>query len=448
MMIRFPLPSALLLGLTLSLPALADLDSRRSANWHQWRGPDATGVAPEADPPVEWSESRNVRWKVEIPGRGSASPIVWEDRVFVLTAEPTGRAAPSRDGEPEETFWHGGRRPKVYFRYWVLCLDRETGKERWRSSAVEAVPHEPHHPDHGYASASPTTDGKHVWASFGSRGIFCLDMEGDIVWSRDLGDMRTRSGFGEGASPVLHEGALVVNWDHEDESFIVALDARTGETRWRRDRDEVTSWSTPLVVETDDVTQVIVNATRRVTSYDLATGKTLWECGGQTVNVIPSPVVVDGLVLCVSGYRGSAAFGIPLDARGDISDTDKIAWKHDRGTPYVPSPLLYDGLLFFTKTNSAILTCLDARSGKVLLQDCRLPGLRNIYASPVGAAGRVYVVSREGVTLVIKRQPELEVLATNELSEGIDASPAVVGDSLFLRGERHLYRIAPPRKDA
>jgi outer membrane protein assembly factor BamB len=420
-----------------------NLDRETLTNWHQWRGPLACGVAPEGDPPVEWSEQKNVPWKTPLPGDGSSSPIVWRDRVFVTTAVRTNRtvdALPPLTTEPP-----GGyktERPRDYYRFTVLCIDRNNGRVLWDRTATEEVPHEGHQPTHGYASASPTTDGKRLYVSFGSRGIFGYDLDGNLLWKRDLGDMLTRFGWGEGTSPVIHGDSLVVNWDHEGDSALYVLDAPTGATRWKVDRNEVTSWSTPLVVERGSKTQVIVNATRRVTSYDLATGTILWECGGQTVNCIPSPVAAEGIVYCMSGYQGSALYAIPIDSTGDLTDSDKMAWKHRGGTPYVPSPLLVGGLLYFTAGNNPILSCLDARSGKAVIEATRLPKLTSIYASPVYASGRAYFVGRDGATVVLQHGPEYKVLSVNSLADPMDASPAIVGKQMFLRGHGHLYCVA------
>jgi outer membrane protein assembly factor BamB len=409
--------------------------------WPQWRGPNADGLAPNADPPVEWSETKNVAWKVALPGSGSSTPAVWGERLFVLTAVPTG--AP-RSAAP------GGRRgtstgvPEAPYRFEVLCLDRMTGKEVWRRLAIEQKPHEGHHPSHGYASASPVTDGKVLIASFGSRGIFAYDLEGRELWKRDLGDMRIKVGFGEGSSPVLHEGGLIVNWDHEGGSFIVKLDAHTGEERWRQARDERTSWSTPLIAARERAPQVIVNASNRIRSYDFTSGRLLWECGGQTQNAIPMPVVHGELVFCMTGYRGFALQALRLDGKGDL--TGQAVWKRDDAAPYVASPLVYDDLLYFTKERQGILLCVDARTGKPHYGPTRLPGIDVIYASLAGAAGKVYVVGREGTTLVLKHGPAFEVLATNTLSEGVDASPVMVGKQLYLRGAKHLYCLEAARE--
>jgi outer membrane protein assembly factor BamB len=409
-------------------------------NWPQWRGPLVTGEAPRGDPPLKWDDKTNVQWKAALPGKGSATPVVWGDLVFVLAARDTGRtAAPADVPKPDPRFTARTKPPTTYYQFLVMAFDRKTGKLRWQRTAAEKVPHEGHHPTHSYAAASPVTDGRYLYASFGSHGLYCYDMEGKLQWQRDLGVMHTRLAWGEGTSPTLHGDALVVNWDHEGSSFIVCLDAKTGKTRWKVDRNEVTSWNTPLVVEYKGRTQVIVGATKRVRSYDLETGKVIWECGGQTVNVIPSAVRVGDTVVCMSGYQGSYACAIPLDSTGDV--TGKVVWSHARGTPYVPSPLLAGGRLYFTQSNGNQMTCLDAKTGKVVLDRVRLGGLSSLYASPVAAAGRIYFVGRDGTTLVLKQGDKLEVLATNKLDDPIDASPAVVGKQLFLRGEKYLYCI-------
>ena len=391
-------------------------------NWPQWRGPLHTGEATLGNPPVEWSEDKNVRWKVEVPGLGKSTPVVWNDLVFVTTAVPTG--AP------------------LNLEYVVQAHNRADGKLRWRKVVKVQAPHEGTHKDGSYASGSALTDGERVYAFFGSRGLFALDLKGNLVWEKQFGAMRTRLSFGEGASPVLHGNALGVNWDHEDQDFLVALDKKTGKELWRTERDEPTSWSTPIVVTHAGREQVIVNATNRVRGYDLATGKVLWEAGGMTTNVIPSPVHADGTVYVTSGFRGNALMAVRLaEARGDVTDKPAIAWKYDRDTPYVPSPLLYRGGLYFLKTNSAVLTRIDVATGKPDYTQ-RLEGLSNVYASPVAVAGRVYVLSREGVMMVIEAGPALKVLATNKLADGFDASPAVVDDEMYLRGQKYLYRIS------
>jgi outer membrane protein assembly factor BamB len=417
----------------------ADPETESAANWGQWRGPNGNGVSPNGNPPVEWGTDKNVKWKAAIPGEGSATPVIWGDQVFILAAVPSqeqaGESAPAGGGNVT---------PAVPYQYTVLCLDRETGDVRWKKVAADVVPHESRHPTNSFASGSPTTDGKHVYASFGSAGIYCYDMDGQLVWSRDLGDMKTRNGFGEGSSPTLYGNTLIVTWDHEGPSFITALDALTGEPKWKVDRDEPTTWATPFVVEHGGRTQVITNGTNRVRSYDLETGELIWECGGQVTNPIPSPVIQDNLVYVTTGYRGYALYAIPLDAKGDISGTDKIAWHRNEGTPYIASPMLYQGILYVTQSRDAILTCLDAKTGEVLSERKRMPDLKVLYASPVAADGRLYYSDREGTTVVLKAGPDPEVLATNRLEEVIDASPAIVGNQMFIRTAKDLYCLQEP----
>lgn len=428
---------------TVSLPnlvAAGDFEAQRELNWHQWRGPDATGVAPAGNPPIEWSATKNVKWNTPIPGRGKSSPIVWGDRVFVTSAVNTGKVVegvPKPEDQPKRSF--DITFPNTLFRFDVFCLDRKSGRILWQKTAVEELPHEGHHGDNSHASASPFTDGQSLFVSFGSRGMYCYDLDGSLLWQKKLENVSTRLSFGEASSPVAHGETVVLTRDNETSSYIIAMDTKSGETRWKKERDEISDWATPLVLHHGGRTQVITNASKKVRSYDITDGKVLWECGGQVANVTPSPVPLGDNVICMSGYKGSAALSISLNSSGDVTNGDQVAWKFNKDTPYVPSPLLYGDLLYFNKLNNGILTCLDAKTGKPLLESMRLQGISNIYASPVGAADRVYFVGRDGTTLVIKRAATVEVLATNRLDDSIDASPAIVGNQLFLRGQDHLY---------
>jgi len=611
--------------------------STADQNWPQWRGPLQNGVAPHANPPVTWSETNNIKWKVKIPGGGSATPIVWDDRVFVQTAIPTGKkieppatetsekgpgqappperqpgppprergggpgegggpggfgpgnllgrqmvesgdknhdqklslaeftalaeswfdkldtdkagkldqdkfvqrfsnilppppdAPPDRPGfgggpgrflglglfgvadankdgtltreEFQSTFakwfadWDtdksgslseeklraglnaalprpqfggpegaggpggpprgpggsgrrggmGGPKPSEVHQFAVLCLDRQTGKVLWQQTAREEVPHEGYRQNEGsFASPSGLADGKHVFAYFGSRGLYCYDLDGKLQWSQDFGKMRVAMGFGEGSSPTLYKDTLIVNWDNEGDSFIIALDKNTGKTLWKEAREEKTSWSTPLVVEHDGKPQVITSATGKIRSYDLASGKVLWECGGLTRNVIPSPVADAAMVYCMSGFMGNALLAIRLGRTGDLTGSDAIAWTHKKSTPYVPSPLLYGDKLYFSANNNGVLSCLGVKSGQPFFDAERIEALqgKSVYASPVGASGRVYLPGRNGATVVLKQSDKLEMLATNRLDEQFDASAALAGKELFLRGHEYLYCIA------
>jgi outer membrane protein assembly factor BamB len=413
--------------LLLAVSPSVEAGSEAEAHWPRWRGPESTGVAPDAHPPVEFGEDLNLDWKLAVPGEGSSTPVIWGDRLFMLAAEPSGAAHPPGS-----------------FNFNVVCVDRTTGEIDWLKTARTEVPHEGHHKDHGYASHSPVTDGERLYVHYGSRGIHCFDLEGNRIWERDLGKMETRRGFGEGSSPALYNGKLFVNWDHQGDSFIVALDAATGETIWKRDRDEVTSWSTPLVIEHEGLPQVVVSATRRVRAYHPDTGDIIWETGGQTVNVIPTPVSDFGMLFATSGFMGKSLMAIELGHTGDLTGGPAIKWSVSRATPYVPSPLLYDDQLYVIDTNRAILSCYDAKTGKPNYVQQRLPELTDVYASPVGADGRVYIAGRDGGVLVIRNSPEFEVLAQNRLNEGIDASPVAIGKTLYLRGKKHLYSFTAP----
>jgi outer membrane protein assembly factor BamB len=451
-----------LIFLLCALPiVLAPLADAAETGWPQWRGPNADGTSLDATPPVEWSATKNVRWKTAIPGRGSASPVVLGDKVFVVSA--IGDGPKVRDAQPAPRRERGGQgagdrrrrggaprggedagAPLTKQQFVVFCLDRKSGAVRWQKAVNELVPHAGHHDDHGFASASPITDGEHVWAHFGSRGTFCLNAaDGELVWARtDLGKMETRGGFGDGSSPVLQDDRLIVPWDHEGDSSILALDKKTGKTLWKTARDHPSSWTTPLVVEHGGSKQVIQSGEGSAVSYDFASGKELWRADGQTARPVATPVAAGGVAYIGSGFRGSFLGAYRLDgANGDITESDKVVWTVTSGTPDIASFLLSDGRLYFHSGKDGILSCLDAKTGKAHYSRERIPGLSRVYASPIAANGHVYLTGREGVTVVIKDGAKLEVVASNELGEPIDATPAPVGDALFIRGSKHLYCI-------
>ena len=408
--------------------------------WPTWRGPGAIGISTTANPPIEWSETKNVRWKVEIPGRGHSSPIVWGDRVYLTTAVPTGVTGAAQHA-PRGTLAQRGMHKFV-----VMALDRKTGKTVWERVAREAEPHERSHVDNGtWASSSPFTDGQRLYAYFESFGLYAFDMNGTLLWEKDLGDKRMRNEFGEGSTPALHGNTIVVVWDHlNGESFIAALDKRDGKELWRQPRKEIDTWATPLILDVNGRPQAIVPAMERIRSYDLATGEVVWESKGLTMNAIPSPVHDgNGLVILMSGFRGNDLKAIRVaGAKGNIDGTSAIVWGFDRDTPYVPSPILVDGVLYFLKSNSGILSAFDAKTGKPHYQNQRLESVPNVFSSPVSARGRIYVTGQEGSTIVIKSGPAYEVLATNHLDDGFDASPALVDNEMFMRGRTFLYAIA------
>jgi outer membrane protein assembly factor BamB len=424
--------------------ALADpVDRDTHGNWPQWRGPLGTGVAPDGNPPVEWSDRdrQNIRWKTELPGRGHSTPIVWNNRIFVTTAIPYGEALPPRYSKAPGA--HDNVPVTHRHKFVVIALDRQNGRIVWQRTVREVLPHEGHHQTGSFASSSAVTDGEHVYASFGSYGLYCLDFDGKEVWRADFGLLQPLHGHGEGSSPALYGETLVVNCDHEGQSFVVALDKRSGKERWRVDRKEVTSWASPIVVKQGESPQVIVNGTTRMRGYDLDTGKVLWECGGLSSNIVASPVYSDGMVFAGSSYEKQSLLALRLEgAHGDITGTKQVAWTRNRSTPYVPSPLLYGDSLYYLGHYQGVLSRVNARTGKDDPGPFRLAGLTDVYASPVGAADRVYLTDRDGTTLVISHAAKLKVLAENRLDDRVNASASIAGRELFIRGERYLFCIA------
>ncbi len=437
-----------------------------AGDWLHWRGPTGNGTAPDAKPPIEWGESKNLRWKVEIPGNGSASPIIVGNRVFIATAVEDENARGARRSDPrrptetraagqeeperrrDRRRGRGGRRggrgrggpPTVTQSFTLLCLDRKSGDTLWTKVAAKTVPHEGHHGDHGFASASPCSDGERVYTHFGSRGLFCYDLAGKLIWEKaDFGKMETRNGFGEGSSPTVYKDVVIVPWDHQGPSYLVVLDKKTGDVRWRVDRDEPTCWATPLVVEHNGKEQIIVSGENHARGYDLKSGDELWRCSGQTGRPVASPVAGHGLAFVGSGFRGSFLGAFRLGARGDLKGTDGVAWQLKSSTPDIPSPLLSGTRLYFHAARKNIISCYDAPSGEPHYGPTRVEGLGDTYASPIAANGYVYLTDRSGTTVVIKDADKLEIVATNELDEGVDATPAPVGNEMFVRGRRHLY---------
>ena len=409
----------------------------------QWRGPAETGAALTGTPPTEFSETKNLKWKIEIPGKGHATPIVWGDQIIVLTAVPTDKK-PAAGEAKQESGRLGPPSSATPFihKFEVISVDKNTGKIQWERVVKEEIPLERTHNLGSWASNSPVTDGENIYAYFGSRGLYCLDFKGNVLWDRDFGQMEIVMSFGEGSSPSIYKDKIIVVWDNESPSFITALDKKTGKDVWKVDRDEKTSWASPLIVEVNGKAQVITAATSKVRSYDFETGALIWECTGLTRNVIPNPVYADGTLYVMSGYRGNALLAINLaKAKGDISNSDAIIWKYNQDTPYTPSPLLMDGKLYFLKANNGNINCLDAKDGKVNYSNQVLPGIVNIYSSPTGAGGNIYIAA-EGIVDVIKAGPVFQVVSSNKLDDTFHASPVVVGNDLFLRGFKYLYCIS------
>ena len=414
------------------------------SNWPAWRGTSGNGTAPDhSKPPIEWSEEKNISWKVQLPGLGHSTPVIWGDRIFLTTAIPFGKktSPPVTDNAPGS---HDNLAVAQKHRFTVMCMQRTSGKLLWQTTCLEAFPHEGGHLSGSLASASPVTDGKHLIAYFGSYGLFCMDtISGKIIWQKKLGKMSTKHAHGEGASPALSGDTIVVNWDHEGESALLAFEKSTGREKWKVVRQEVTSWSTPLIVNTGKTNQVIVSASRRIRAYNLDTGTVIWECGGMSHNVVASPVSAEGIVYLGCSYDKRAMIAINLKgAKGDITDSENVLWSTNKRTPYVPSPLLYGDTLYYLSHYQGILSVTHAKSGITKAGPFRIDALRNIYASPVGAGGHVYITSREGLTIVITHSQKPKPVAVNKLDDSFSASIAVTGNQLILRGNEYLYCIA------
>lgn len=408
--------------------------------WPQWRGPLATGAAVRAYPPVNFGETKHLKWKTVIPGKGHSTPVVWGDKIIVTTAvaTPQKQEVPA-DQEKAAPNPMSPNRTEFIHEFKVIMLDRGDGKMVWEKTVASEKPAEGTHQLGSWASNSPCTDGERIYAYFGSRGIHCLDFNGNILWQKDFGQLNKHMEFGEGDSPFLYRDRLFITWDHNGECFLFALDKKSGNEVWRARRDEVTSWATPLVVEVNGKPQVITSATNQVRSYDYETGEIIWTSTGMTRNVIPSPVYADGILYLMSGFRGSMLQAVDLRrAKGDITNTDAVLWTYAKDTPYSPSPLLMDGKLYFLRVNNGFLTCLDAKTGGVLYANQKLEGISTLYSSPSGAEGRIYIASK-GMVLVIKAGENFGVLASNVLDDDFEASPVIVGNDLILRGYGSLY---------
>jgi outer membrane protein assembly factor BamB len=324
----------------------------------------------------------------------------------------------------------------------VISVDKNTGKIIWQTVVKEEFPVERTHDLGSWASNSPVTDGESIYAYFGSRGLFCLDMKGNIKWQRDFGQMEIVASFGEGSSPAVWKDKVFIQWDHQKKSYLYALNKTTGKDAWTAERDEVTSWATPLVVEMNGKTQVITSATNKVRSYDSESGEIIWQCTGMTRNVIPCPVYADGILYLMSGFRGSALKAIDLaKAKGELTGSAAILWEYNQDTPYTPNPLLMDGKIYFLKANNGIMTCLNAKDGKVIYSNQKLDGISNIFSSPTGNKDKIYIAAT-GIVDVVKAGDNFELLSRNTLDDTFHASPVIIGNDLILRGFKHLYSFS------
>lgn len=412
--------------------------SSPQGEWPSWRGPLGNGVAArEARPPLEWSETKNVRWKVELPGLGNSSPIVDATHIYLTAAidlselEPE-KPVPAQPGPPELT-------PQ---RFVVLAVERATGKLAWQTALKEETPHEKGHVTGSHASASLTKSGEHLVAFFGSRGLYVLDLAGKVLWSKDLGDMTTLATFGEASTPAVGEGLVVVQWDHEGPSFVAAFELASGKERWRQARTTDSSWGSPVLASSGTNAQVILTGSDTTRAHDLETGQELWSCGGMSKNPVNSPLVVDGLVVVMNNYQGEVIQAIDLaSAQGAVDEEHGLLWSGRRGASYVPLPVAHEGRLYYLRDSIGVLNCVELATGEEHYLGERL-GLKDVHASPIVAAGRLYITSREGTTAVVKAGDTFELLKTNTLDDVFDATPAFVDGEIYQRGRSHLYCLA------
>lgn len=446
--ISFALLASLLLTLTLEV---SPTSAAGGGNWPQWRGPDGSGISSERGLPEVWGEKQNVRWKTPLPGRGHSSPVVWGKRVFVTTAiegplVPGAKAVEHKfDGQVWKHPDSVGADRKHAFK--VIALDRDTGKVLWEQTAWEGTPYDDRHRKSSYAASTPATDGRMVYAYFGTEGLYAFDMSGRLAWKANVGKL-ANSGMGTGTSPVLHGNLVIIQADEEDgqNSAIVAFDKKSGREVWRTPRKVQISWATPLLVNTGKRTELITSGNESVIAYDPATGRELWRSKGLASNAIPSPVATAGrdMVVVSAGYPAKTAYAVRLGASGELKDSD-IAWRYAKGTAYVPSPILYGEYLYLL-TDKGVMTCLDARTGEVRYEGGRVPVPATFTASPVAFDGKIFLTSEDGDTFVVKAGPKHEVVRTNSLGEPVYASPAVADGKLFIRGERHLYAIEQAKR--
>ena len=427
---------------------LASFSLVYAENWPSWRGPGSLGISSEKGFPAKWDLSKNIQWKVEVPGLGHSSPIVWGNRIFVTTAVNSNPA----EGDWQKGFPQSNRQPDRADISWkVLCFGTETGKLLWDRTAITRKPVNARHLKNSYASQSPVTDGTYVFAFFGDQGMYCYDFNGKLMWSADLGSFTVLNNWGLGSSPVLFKNLVIQTCDQENgHSFIVALDKKTGKTVWRTERDESSSWSTPYVYDQSARPELIVNATHAIRSYDPETGKLLWECRGPATSITaPTPTFINGLIIVSSGFLMEPVRPITAfrpGASGDITlkegqtKSDAIVWRQQVAAPYIPSPLAYGGRIYVL-LDQGFIACYDASTGKEIYGKTRIDAGAGFSASPVATDGMIFCSSEDGDVFVLKAGDKYELLAKNSLGESIMASPAISGGKMFIRAIGHLYCI-------
>jgi outer membrane protein assembly factor BamB len=422
-------------ALVLILCALTFVD-----NWPQWRGPRGQGVSDEKNLPLEWSPTKNIKWKTPISGRGHSSPIVWGNRLFLTTAVEgsvvPGAAAVKHVINGQTVKFPDTAGAERSHALKLISVDVETGQIVWERTVYEGRVYDDRQKTNSYASSTPATDGRYVYAYFGSEGLYCYDFEGNQVWKATLGGI-AKMGYGEGTSPIIFENLVIVQADSEmgDGSYIAAFDRANGKQVWKTGRKNRASWSTPVVVRGPRRTELIASGAESVVSYDPATGKELWQSEGLISHAIPSPLVADDLVFVYAGSHDKRGYALRVG-----ENSSKIVWRHDKGTAYVASGVVFDGSIYLI-TDSGTMTALDAKTGQLKYEGGRLPAPSTFFASPVAFDGKILITSQDGESFVINAGPKHEILATNSVGEPVYASPAIAGGRIFIRGERNVYCI-------
>lgn len=426
------------------------------AKAHQWpgfRGPRGSGVADGSHLPVTWDAStgRNIAWKTAIPGFAHSSPIAWGDRVFVSTAvsqdpNPYFRPGYYPDGDSADD--------NSVHRWRLYCLDRRTGRIIWDRVAHEGAPRTKRHIKSSHASSTPVTDGRRVVVFFGSEGLYCYDVQGRLLWKQDLGALDLGSIYyperqwGGASSPIIVDGLVIVQCDLQEGSFLAAFDLQTGRRVWTTSREEIPSWSTPALYDDGQHPQLVTNGAKYIRGYDPRTGHELWRLANTSEIVVPTPVAGDGLIFVTAGYQpGKPIFAIRPGASGDISlqagrtSNTHVVWSTQRGGSYIPTPVLYRGLLYLNAANG-VLTCYDAATGAITYER-RVGDKGGAYsASPVAADGRLYLSSEDGEIHVVEAGRDYRLIATNNMGEALMATPAVTPGILIVRGLRHVFGVA------
>ncbi len=396
--------------------SMIEAEGEGNRYWPRWRGPSGQGLVKGEGYADRWSDSDNVRWKVAVPGRGNSSPIIWGDRIFLTTA------------------YEGGTRRSV------LSFSRSDGSLLWESFAPEAPP-ERAYAKNGYASSTVATDGTYVYAYLGNQGLIAVDFEGKIAWHNRIADVRSAF-HGTAGSPLLYKDKLILFQDLSsvDKAFVAAFDKSSGKEIWRTPRPGKVGWGTPVAIRAGDRDELIVSSNRTVFSYDPESGKELWRCQGNKFEVIPTPVVGHGMIFCSSG-RAGPTMAIQPGGSGDVTGTH-LQWKAVKGSPFVPSPVLYGDYLYMVNDMISVATCYEAKTGKVMWQG-RLgePARESFSASPVAVDGKVFFTNDEGKTFVLKAGPEFNLLHVNDLKERVLASPALVDGTWYWRTKGHLLAI-------